>query len=198
MRLLLLTWLLVAVLVLPGLGKDFCAVRVRVIGPSGTTISVPVQLIGPNGQVTQTAMSTNGEVEFCDLGFGEHTIHVGDDSCGSVTIHRVRLVFGISQRFDAVLNYCLTGADALMIPPSCLAYFRVSSEGSKKLSSATAVIRGNPRTFEADSYGRLFLTVPNGTAGDFTISAPGYADKTVQVSCRSYETIENAVQLIPK
>jgi hypothetical protein len=178
-------------------GTDFCAVRLEIVNPVGKPMTAPVELIDAEGRVVQNTKAPNGKVEFCDLGFGEHTIRIGGDQCGFVTLHRIRFVYGVAQYFRVVLNDCMIGGDGGTFPPSCLVYFRVSSEAGKKLSDAQADTEGGVYAVRADSYGRIFTFVLNGKSQEFVISSPGYASRTVHVSCRSYDHIAEAVVLHP-
>jgi hypothetical protein len=191
-------WFSAILFALPLSGSEFCAVKVRVIDPVGELVSVPVDLVGSDGRVIESTRTVNGEAEFCDFGFGEHTIRVAEGQCGFVTLNRIRLVYAIAQRFDVILNPCFIGAETMRYPPSCLVYIRVSSDNGKKLINAEAVVQGNKRTYHTDIYGRLFLAAPNGASTVFEIRAAGYIDKTVPISCQSYETVEKSVQLTPK
>jgi hypothetical protein len=188
-----LLWLLIA---LPLAAQDFCAVRVSIFEPDGEPVSPPATLIGPDGKVVQSFTAVNGHAEFCDFGFGEHTIHIGGDECGSVTLPHISFVFGVPQEFEVVLNPCFRGGDDGR-RPVCVVYFRVTSADGKKLGAAELSVEGAKRVIHADGFGRIFTGVPNGAAQDYKLSAPGYADKMLHVSCRAFETIQKAVKLAP-
>ncbi len=179
-------------------GADFCAVKVTVSSEMGTPASTPVALIDSDNHVVRKVDSVNGHAEFCDFGFGEHTIRVGSDQCGYVTLHRISLVYGLAQHFSVILNPCFMGADGGRYPPSCLIYFRVSAADGRQVVSAFATVVGGTRQLTADRHGRIFTAVLNDSSKDFTISADGYEDQAIRISCKSYETIEKAVQLKAK
>ena len=186
-----LLWLLIA---LPLGAQDFCAVRVTIFEPDGEPVSPPVTLTDAGGKVVQSFSAVNGQAEFCDFGFGEHTIHIGGDECGSVTLPHISFVFGVPQEFEVVLNPCFRGGDEGR-RAACVVYFRVSSADGKKLGAASAA--EGSRVAHADRYGRIFAAAPNGGSQDYRISAPGFVEKTVHVACKSFETIQRAVELAP-
>ncbi len=173
---------------------DFCAVKVHVVDSLGRPASATARLAGADGRVAEVARVVSGEVAFCDFGFGEHTIQIGE-GCGSVTLNGIRLVHGIAQQFDVLLNACLTGGDGGVYPPGCLLYVRVSSGDGSKLAQAEAVDSVGITTFHADSFGRLFIGLNSGTSEILRIGAPGYRPEAVNASCRETETIERGVQL---
>jgi hypothetical protein len=177
---------------------DFCAVRVTISTPYSAPASTPVALIDADSHIVKKFDSINGVAEFCDFGFGEYSIRVGSDQCGQVTLGHIQLVYGLPQHFSVVLNPCLMGADGGRYPPSCLVYFRVASSEGTGLGSAFITVAGDTRQFKADQYGRIFTGLRNGSSKDFTISADGFEDQIVPVSCKSYETIEKAVSLSAK
>lgn len=180
------------------MAETFCAVNIELVDPAGTPTSARVQLISPEGRVTSSVYSnSDGIARFCDLGFGEHSIQVGDNKCGYVTLHRIRLVYGIAQSFKVVVNQCMIGADGGRYPPSCLLYLRVSSKGGRALSDGEVTALRGSHVLHVDQFGRLFTAIGNGTDATYEISAPGYKSKTIHKTCRSYETIEEAVQLDP-
>jgi len=115
---------------------DLCAVTISVAAETSQPVSAPAELIDSVERIVSSTRIVNGIAEFCDFGFGEHTIHIGGDSCGSITLHHVHLVSGVAQKFRVVLDNCLNGAEGGRYPPSCLVYLRVASESGTKLGAA--------------------------------------------------------------
>jgi hypothetical protein len=173
---------------------DFCAVTVNVVDPMGEPISVPVELAAVGGRVIDKQLAHDGVARFCDFGFGDHTIRVGED-CGFVTLNRIRLVYQHPQWFRVVLNYCTIGGDGGVFPPSCLVYIRVSSQAGAKLSGAEASLEGGQHIVPADRYGRLYFAIRQGASYAYKVSAAGYADHVVRLSCENPTRIERAVEL---
>jgi hypothetical protein len=190
--------LIAVVLPLRLAAADFCAVYVNVTTTNGRPSDAPVALIDQDGSVETSTTAQQGKAVLCDIGFGSHTIRIGDAKCaGYVTIHNVSLIYGVPQTFTAVWDGCRY-IDGMTIPPSCPAAFRVTSQDGKKLTDAEATQPGNATTYHADSYGRFFLAVSNGSVKNFTFSAPGYEPQVVKVSCQGYENIEKSVQMTTK
>ena len=173
---------------------DVCAVRVTVTFPGGQPASTEVRLIDPKGKMVSVAETWDGETSFCDFGFGEHTIVVGGDECGSVAIRRVR-VRPQSQHFHVVLNRCAEEASH-RYPPGCLVYFRVSSQDGTGLA-ATVTLVERSWSVDTDRFGRLWVGIFEGTTREYVVHAPGHAAERVSVSCRHQQSIERAVVLTP-
>jgi hypothetical protein len=177
---------------------DFCAIYVNVINSTGKPIDAPVALIDKDGNVETSIIAQNGKATLCDIGFGPHTIRVGKLECsGYVTIHNISLIYGLAQSFTATWDGC-RNVEMMTLPPSCQVAFRVTSSDNKKLNDAEATKKGDTAKYHADSYGRFFLDVANGSKVDFTFSAHGYRERMVSVPCEHFENIEKSVQLDPK
>jgi hypothetical protein len=190
--------LIILLLQLRAAAADFCAAYVKVARSDGKPVEAPIALIDADGNVESSTIAHQGRASICDIGFGPHTIRIGKIECGGyVTIHNVSLVYGFPQNFSAVWDGC-RNIDLMTIPPSCSVAFRVTSADGKKLGNADAAIEGDETTYHADTYGRFFLSVGNGSAKDFTFSAPGYADQRANITCKRYENIEKLIQMIPK
>jgi len=134
-------------------------------------------------------------VQFCDFGFGEHSLRIGRADCGLTTIHNIRLKYGEAQTYTVVRNECPIMGDGLPLGNFCSAYLRISSEMGQQLGGAWAVMVGERNKQPADPYGRIILRLQPGLGTDVRISAPGYSEKTIHVACKTFEMIENAVQL---
>src|SRR5580704_1285030 len=76
----------------PGRSADgFCAANVFVTDTSRNPVQTTVRLIDPGGKVIEShTTSVDGSAEFCDFGFGDHTIQIGE-ACGFVSITDVRV-----------------------------------------------------------------------------------------------------------
>jgi len=177
---------------------DFCAVYLTIHTSGGKPASAPVELIDSDGHVEQS-FSAHGKLEICDMAFGVHTIRIGPSSCSQyLEIHNVALVYGSPRSITAVWDGCWSQGDGIVIPPSCLARFRVVSTAGLKLGDAEAYWEGEEFHQHADSFGRFFLSVANGANRKFTFSAPGYTDQEVNVVCQRYENIERVIKMAPK
>ncbi len=172
--------------------QGHCAVRVAVVYPGGLPANTEVRLLDPAGKVVATRMSWQGEASFCDFGFGEHTIVVGGERCGSVMVRGIR-VHPESQRFHVVLNRCAERA-GYGFPPACLVYFRFSARDGIPLQAQVSM-PNDSRVLVADRYGRLWVGAEEGAAQEYVIAAAGYAPKRVVVQCNEMKLIEKAVVL---
>lgn len=170
--------------------KDLCAVRVLIEGLPAAS----VELVDASGKTVAQTAPINGVAEFCDFGFGEHSIVVGGDACGSVVIRKVRLYKGGTQEFHVVLQGC-AGTGGSVFPPSCLTYFRVSSSTGEKLPAVTVTVPNDDRVFKGDGYGRVWLGMLNGASQTFTFSATGHRSSSITFHCENYQNIEHSVVL---
>jgi hypothetical protein len=109
--------ILVAILGLPkstalGQTAPFCALRISVQAQDGSPVHAAlVDLIDPSQKVVQSRKVSNGWVEFCDFGFGYHSIRVRSDQpledvCETM-VRDVKVIYGRSQRMNVILNQLL-------------------------------------------------------------------------------------------
>ena len=183
---------------LPIVAADFCAVKVSVVDQAAKPVATAIQLIDPSGRVVERVYARTGEAEFCDFGFGPHSIRVGDERCGGVTLDRIGLRRGQTQRFNVILQDCTIAIDGGRCPLSCEIYLRVSSDNGEKLKESEVSIEGNPLIIHVDSYGRIWLSILKGSSENLRITAPGYQEKTLHLFCKDKETLQEMVQLTPK
>jgi hypothetical protein len=190
---------IVALLPLRLAAADFCAVHLTVNTSGGKPANAPVELIDRDGHVEQS-FSVHGKLEICDMAFGLHTIRIGSSNCSQyVEIHNIALVYGSPRFINAVWDGCWSQGDGIIIPPSCLARFRVVSTAGIKLGDAEAYWEGKEFHEHADSFGRFFLGMPNGSKSTLVFTAPGFVDQRVGLTCKYYETIEKVVEMqLPK
>ena len=132
-------FLLIALSARSGRASEFCAVTVAVTDEQGRFAnSVPVELHDPEGKTVKRFDQGGGEVKFCDFGFGEHSILVGNDVPGSIVIRRVSLVYGVEQRFHVIAPNRIERF-SLSKEALCTVYLRVSSSGATPISNANSV-----------------------------------------------------------
>jgi len=196
-RLHFLAFVLSALVAGPLAAADFCAVTVNVVDEGGNPSRAPVRLVDPKGQVAESVFTPpSGRAEFCDFGFGSYSIHVGDDDC-PVILGNIVLGYGFNQKFTVVARRCGSSISVMRFPPWCDVYLRIASTDGSKLSGAETVGIINTRRVTADQYGRALLTILKGKSETFTVSAQGYRDGTVSLSCKNMESIEKEVRLDP-
>ncbi len=183
--------------------SDFCALQVTVVDSSGQPASVPVALLDSKGEVVEGAVTRGGHTQFCDFGFGLHSVRVQNRDCGFIVRDRVLLVNGVTQEVRVTLD-CKQGEEAsgvLTVSPSCPLYLRVQSDSAEKLSGASATVPDRVEPYRADVYGRIFGRIrkpSSGVPATIMIGAPGYVSSSIAIAaCSASEQIERLVTLKP-
>src|SRR5689334_20241327 len=80
-----------------GFASDFCAITITVVSPGGevTQYPFPVTLRDSSDKVVEEAVLQNGKASFCDFGFGDHSLVVGEEmGCSPIIIRHLRLRLG--------------------------------------------------------------------------------------------------------
>lgn len=171
-------------LALCGRADDFCAVTLSVRLSDGQPVpSASARLIDPSGETVQRKRVINGRAEFCDFGFGPHSILVraGSD-CGSVLLRGVRLAYGFAQTFGVILNTC--GYEGNASGNACFTYLRVASPDGKPLAGVEIKETGVTSPIVAtDRYGRASVSVHAGAQAEFTLLKPGYKTDVLHLGC---------------
>ena len=169
---------------------DLCGVTVRVADETGIPLSVPVRLFGPDEKlVIATESNRDGIAQFCDFGFGLHSILVGDDNCNSVMIRRVRFPFPEQYEFRVVLSRCANRGG--YIGNACEAYIRVVLETGEPASGVEVAASGS--SVKTDRYGRASLLVHMGKQLQLTLWGPEYETTGVPIDCGDRWRIEKQV-----
>jgi len=173
---------------------DLCALKLLVTNDQGTPVSVPVDLLDSKGApIAHTNTDQEGEAEFCDLKFGNHSLVVGGHECNSVIVRNVRYVHPDARTMKVVLNFCTES-------PSyegsvCRFYFRIESEQGDPLPHVEMRPSDEGRSWTADSYGRILKLLPYTKTATITFSAPGYETQAVPVKCDNRSYHEQLVKL---
>lgn len=171
--------------------SDFCAVRIQVSDKEGRPVDVPVELIDPSGKTVARTHSWQGDAEFCDFGFGEHSILVGGDACNSVLIQKVRLHYPEPQVFKVVLTFC---PGQHFMGNVCRVYFRVVDEAGDPAVAVAVQVQGVLRS-RTDRYGRALTLIRLERIETVTFSYEPYETKAIEVSCAARAPIERLVVL---
>ncbi len=159
---------------------DFCAVRLEVSDEEGRPLDVRVELTDPSGKTVAHTHSWQGEAEFCDFGFGEHSILVGGDTCNSVLIRKVRLTYHHPQTFKVGLTMC---PSKHFMGTACGVYFRVTDEGGEPAVAVAVHVEGVLQS-RTDRYGRALTLIRLGRTETVTFSYEPYETKAIEVNCR--------------
>ena len=180
--------------------SPFCAVRLRVdLAGGGAITSASAELRDATGKAVQMQAVKDGRAEFCDFGFGPHSIRVRLDSteCAVVTIEGIRIAYGRTQTLNVILNPCARGGDAILFGDGCSAFFRVRDKAGAPVPDAS-IYEGGVRQHEtSDIYGRVLLSVPT-LATEVEVRKDGYLAARALVECsRRGERRELEVVLAP-
>ena len=178
--------------------RHFCALTLSVALADGSPVSsAKTELLDPNGTIVQRALIRGGYAEFCDFGFGDHSIRVYDEQHLPVTVTGIRLRYGHEQAIKVVLNSPVDVGSDMAIGNVCRAYARVTSIDGKPIASARAVVKAE--TYHADAFGRILLLVPLKQFASFRFEALGFDTRDVVFSCSGpEERIERSVILVGK
>ncbi len=179
-----------------GVAQEFCAVTILVSDERARPLAIPVELLEPSGKaVAWSTTSHEGKAEFCDFGFGYHSIVINKGHCNSITIHKVRFYYPIPNTFRFVLPRCEETGDVL--GSACRAYFRVMSENGLPVAGVAVRIEGQQKPLRGDTYGRVLAGIPfdKTVPTEVTFSAAGYETEVLRVACEKRSDIEQAVQL---
>jgi hypothetical protein len=190
--------LAIAVLLLCGCSTawcaDFCAVRVLVMGWSGSPAPALVELRNARGETVDRSLAPKGVAEFCDFDFGLYSIAVGGTTCGAAVIPDIRLRFGVTQVYRVYLNRCSVWDS---IPAGCSIYFRIADEQHRPLGGAMLTSTGTGGKATADSYGRMEITIPEGTTRKFEFTKEGYRPASLQYACEKTAYEERPIVMSP-
>ncbi len=174
---------------------DTCALTVQVITADGLRYPspMPVTLLDTSGRTIERRSTVAGTVEFCDFGFGDHTVLVGDDQqCGSLYIRHIRFFLGQPpEKFKVVAPVCKGGATGGI---NCGVYLRISNSDGEKVPGAELWLHG-ALLHKADNFGRILLAMRNGQTEKYSVVAPNHASAEVSLTCRRNDQIEREVVL---
>jgi hypothetical protein len=157
--------------------NSFCALQVLVINGDGTPVrSATVDLLDPLGKVVQTQEAKSGHAEFCDFGFGYHSIRVRGttDSC-ETAVRNIKVIYSKSQKISVVSNSCSYDA-AAAASGSYSYYLRVSTAESEKLQGVRIEQKDHPPQF-TDEFGRAQVVAPLSSVLELTLSREGFEKK---------------------
>ena len=135
--------------------------------------------------MVQTRDVIGGKVEFCDFGFGDHSVRVrtSDSECAATRIENIRAEYGVTQKFSVIQNTCVREGDN--VSNGCFTYVRVVSADDLPLKGVLITAPSRWSSSMTDSYGRAEVAVHVGSANDFTFSMPGFKSKTLHLACPS-------------
>ena len=172
-------------------GATFCAVRILATDRSGDPAPASAELVDSAGHLVKSVAARDGELDFCDFGFGEHTINVSTGTCGAITIHQVRLIFGRPQVYRVYANMCR--GDVFLV--GCSTYLRVVGADGGGLSGVSVTSDPPGLHLKADEYGRVLLIVDYRDSRTSILSKPGYMGATIRIDCSTPAYKEQGVVL---
>ncbi len=179
--------------------ETFCALRIIVTTEGGDPIFAgEAQLVGADGSIVQVAKINAGRGEFCDFGFGPHSVRVSGNGMRATTVSGIVLTYGKTLNLRVVMNV-LKSSDGGGGGNACSAYLRVQTTEGKPISGArvTAVsARGRVKGIVCDEYGRALLLVPTGEFVAYRAEDPGFRPTQFTLSCSTWdESLERTVTL---
>ena len=172
--------------------SEYCAVEVHIRNSTGAQIDTPVMLEA--GKEKLVAQSANGVARFCDVGFDEFSIVVGEP-CGRVTVSGLTASPPSTRVVNVIYDPCWSER-----PPggnACTILLRVGRQDGAPLAGAFLWI--NRKLYrESDQYGRMFVMVRYGDSLRGSVRRGGYRDLSVDIPCRTDESrFERRIALIP-
>jgi hypothetical protein len=175
--------------------QEFCAVKVRALNSDDwqpLRWKLPVLLLNNEGDVVARTTLTQGKAQFCDFGFGTHSILIGDErDCGSVEIKNIRFRWQQPQIFTAIIERCPSEGDGGM--SGCLIYFRVKDPSGRSIPYPTA--RRDHELVRGTKQGLIPTGLLSGVTGKFIIEASGFVSEAVTLDCTDVRTIEHSIIL---
>ncbi len=177
----------------------FCSLVVTVSSAHGNRLESQVSVEESGGRVTERETKPGtGTAEFCDLGIVPVVVKVGDDgSCNQVVVKEVPLRWNETFRLAVTYEPDACAPDiARLSVRTCAVMLRVSD--AKGTAVPAAVFRGTGGSGEqgADGYGRLLVRLSRGRSLLAMISAPGFKDAQVPMSCpRDLDYGEQTIKL---
>ncbi len=175
---------------------EFCALRVKVLGPEGSPVETDVVLRDETGKVRQTGVSDrNGIADFCDVGFGLFDVVVGSNMCGQVAVKYLSTIWPHTRQVNVIYHNCHSN-----IPPSgCEVLLRIHSTDERPVKGVSFTGTGMPSGSATDSYGRLMAFLLWGKRLDGVLVKAGYQASHVSILCQPgprYQ-IEEVIHLHP-
>jgi hypothetical protein len=182
--------------------KNECALIVFVVEEGKPVNGSNVDLLDSTGKVVQSKKSINGKADFCDFGFGLHSVRIWNDYPGEYcqTIAKgFTFIQQFSQHVTIVTNRCLGDVGQVVGGNSttCDAFLRISSPDGTKLPGVS--IKSNQKQFgpqTSDQYGRAHYFIDIHSKGELTLSKEGYETKTVPVECSGQWSTEKIPVLL--
>jgi hypothetical protein len=180
--------------------NSFCALKISAVSEDGTPLrNAFAELVDPSGQMIRRQEVVEGRAEFCDFGFGYHSILVrgkDDDTCDTM-VKNVKVIYGRPQQIKVILNSCLEyriadGGNA------CFIYLRVSSKTGERIQTAK-ILKDDGLQIITDEYGRAQIGIRLFSGADLTFSKNGYETRKVHVEC-PYVPVEKemTIEMLPQ
>lgn len=164
--------------------------------PQGAPVSsARVQLLDEDGRVVETRSYTGRPLEFCDFGFGPHSISIDQQvfdagTCFPVTVSNVRVLRDTPIVLRVVVNPCQGYREW----SSCWTYLRIRSQGYALPGAQISLGKASMR---ADAFGRAWIPVSSDRPMQLTISHDGYKPQIVDLSCDDRKPARE-VNLVPR
>ena len=176
---------------------SFCALQVFVYAADFTPVlTATVELLDSSGNVTQKKEAVGGQADFCDFGFGYHSIRVegGINNSCETRVNNIKASYGLPQKINVVFNSCPYSASGG--GNACFNYIRVSSPKGEKLRGVE-IEGGENAPVITDEFGRAGIFVPEGSRTVLKLIKEGFITKKVVLDCHRAARDEKSIKMRP-
>ncbi|MEQ1884081.1 MAG: hypothetical protein ABL967_03410 [Bryobacteraceae bacterium] len=161
----------------PIFAADFCAIKVSIKSPAGVPIRTGVALRQSNGEGVENKISSSeGKVEFCDIGLGLYDLVVGPNLCGQVIVRHLFQIWPDEREVTVTYENC----HSFPLPSGCIFLLRIRA--SDELPVVGAIVRQKDSTTVTDGFGRAFLN-SKATETTVQIEREGFESSQIKLFC---------------
>jgi len=162
---------------------EACDLKLMVKNTDGHPMSGVVGRVIYEGKVIAEGKSYDGHLDFCDVGYEEISVVVGDEFCGQVTISHVFI-----PEIRRPLHVFYQNCHAQFIWTDCHVLIRVRDERGRPVEGATALLQPGGRKAKTDQYGRLKTVLNWNSRNEISITKDDLAGSLPIPCTRSMET----------
>jgi hypothetical protein len=149
--------------------------------PDGKPVNKPVELRDNTGAILDRVTPVEGHVRLCDLGFGAHSIEIGDENeCDHLSIRNVVDAWPHPRIIKAVFNPSC-GAESLVRPAGCYVALRITDVRGVPVPEVR--LDGYGPQLRSDLYGRIWLVLKWDDPAHVTLANPRFYSEAVDLRC---------------
>jgi len=161
--------------------QEYCALRVRVLGPEFQPVDTVISLYDEENRLFSRQQTVGGQGSLCDLGFGTYRLEVGRPGhCSAVTVNGIRDHWPNTMEIKTVMNRCGGGDNFAQV--GCVAALRIKDASGGPLPGVD-VGAGGAMHLRSDGFGRVWVSVPQGVTYHLVLRLLGYRDQGLDVEC---------------